>query len=118
MPPNTKNEVHFHSTVFNCATPDGSPVSDVCFGEDLCRWLIRELGGRGHKPTAEPASGDFCWYFGFHAGDAEHRFFVRFVPQNPSAGEEWRGWVERHTGFIGSLFGRRRRGILPEAIEA
>lgn len=113
-----KSAVHFHSTAFKCVTADGSPKSDICFGDDLCRWLIRELGARGHDPSAEPATGDFCWYIGFHASGVEHRFFVRFVPQNPAAGEEWRGWVERNTGFFGSLFGRRRRGILQEAIQA
>jgi hypothetical protein len=119
MASSVKNEVHFHSTAFKCATTDGSATSDACFGEDLCRWLIRELRGRGgHNPSDKPTKGDFCWYVAFHVGGAEHRFFVRFVPQNPSAGEEWRGWLERRTGFIGSLFGRQRRAILDEAIQA
>lgn len=114
MASSVKNEVHFHSTAFKCANTDGSATSDACFGEDLCRWLIRELRGRGgHNPSDKPTKGDFCWYVAFHVGGAEHRFFVRFVPQNPSAGEEWRGWLERRTGFIGSLFWRQRRAILP-----
>jgi hypothetical protein len=48
----------------------------------------------------------------------EHCFVIGFQPNDTAAGDRWVGWLERQTGLLGSLFGGRKRGILPEAVQA
>ncbi len=113
-----KTEVHFHSTAFNCTEPKDYFINDCCFGDDLARWLIKQLRLQGLQTAAEPGQEDFGWFFTFHTGGAEHCFVIGFQPNDPAADDQWLGWLERHTGVLGSIFGGRKRGILPEAIQA
>ena len=113
-----KTEVAFRTTAFNCTEPKDYFINDGCFGDDLCRWLIGELRVRGYQTADEPGQEDFGWYFTFHAGGAGHCFVVGFQPNDPAAGDRWLGWLERQAGFLASLFGRRTRGVLPEAVQA
>jgi hypothetical protein len=113
-----QTEVRFRSTAFNCTEPRDYFINDCCFGDDICHWLIRELRARGYQTADQPGQEDFGWYFTFRVAGAEHCFVVGFQPNNPSAGDRWLGSIERQSGFLASLFGGRKRGILPEAIQA
>lgn len=112
-----KTEVHFRSTAFNCTEPKGCFINDRCFGDDLARWLIQRLRSQGIQTADSPGQEDFGWYFTFHGGGTEHCFVIGFQPNDPATGDQWLGWLELHTGFLGSLFGGRHRGILPDAIQ-
>ena len=113
-----KTEVHFRSTAFNCTEPKDYFINDCCFGDDVARWLIQQLRAQGIQTDDEPDQEDFGWYLTFHAGGVEHCFIIGFQPNDPVTGDQWLGSIERHAGFLGSLFGGRKRGILPEAITA
>ncbi len=113
-----KTEVHFRSTAFNCTEPKDYFINDRCFGDDVARRLIQQLRAQGIQTAGEPGQEDFGWYLTFHAGFSEHCFVIGFQPNDPATGDQWLGWLERQTGFLGSLFGGRKRGILPEAIHA
>jgi hypothetical protein len=113
-----KTEVHFRSTGFNCTEPRNYFINESCFGDDVARWLIQQLRAGGIQTAEEPDQEDFGWYFTFNAGGTEHCFVIGVQPNDPATGDQWLGWLERQTGFLGSLFGGRKRGILPEAIRA
>ena len=113
-----KTEVHFRSTAFNCTEPKDYFINDCSFGDDVARWLIPQLRAQGIQTANEPDQEDFGWYLTFHAGGTEHCFVIGFQPNDTATGDQWLGWLERQTGFLGSLFGGRKRGILPEAVQA
>jgi len=112
-----RTEVHFRSTTFNCTESKDYFINDCCFGDDVARWLIHQLRSRGVRTADEPGQEDFGWYFTFYVGTTEHCFVVSFQPNDPSTGDQWLGWVERHKGLLGSILGGRKRGILPEAVQ-
>jgi hypothetical protein len=107
--------VTFHSPAFNTSTRRDYFINDCCYGDDLAGALIERLRAHGVQTDAEPGQEDFGWYFGFGAGDAEYQFVVAYRPADENAPAIWIGWLERKAGFIGSLFGARRRGIDPDA---
>jgi hypothetical protein len=111
-----KTEVEFRSTAFNCTEPKDYFINECCFGDDVCQWLIGELRGRGFIATSEPGQEDFGWFATFEFGGVQHCFIVGFQPNDPAAGDRWLGCLERQTGFISSIFGRRKRGISPDAV--
>ena len=113
-----KTDVAFFSTAFNCTEPRDYFINDGCFGDDVCKWLIAQLRARGVPTSDEPAQEDFGWYFTFTIDAAEHCFVLGFQPNDPSRGDRWLGSVERHVGFLRSIFGRRGREISPKAVEA
>jgi hypothetical protein len=113
-----KTEFHFCSTAFNCTESKGYFINAGCFGDDVARWLMGELRKLGFSTANEPGQEDFGWYFTFHAGGTEHCVVITFQPNDPATGDQWLGWVERQVGFLGSVLGGRKRGILPEAVEA
>jgi hypothetical protein len=67
---------------------------------------------------AEPRQEDFGWYFSFRPGKTEHQFIIGYRPGSEKRAGTWIGWVERRTGFIGSVGGSRGRGIEATAIHA
>ena len=113
-----KTEFHFHSTAFNCTEPKEYFINDCCFGDDVGRWLIRRLREQGLQTSDEPGQEDFGWYFTFTVGGVEHCVVIGFQPNEPEVGNQWIGWIERQAGLLSALFGGRKRGILPEAVEA
>lgn len=113
-----KTEVCFHSTSFNCTEPKDYFINDCCFGDDVARWLMAKLRAQGIQTADEPGQEDFGWYFTFTTGGAEHCFIIGFQPNDPATGDRWLGSLDRPTGFLASLFGGRKRGILPEAVQA
>lgn len=113
-----KTEFHFRSTAFNCTDPKEYFINDCCFGGDVCRWLIERLRAQRFQTGTEPLQEDFGWFFTFTAGGTEHCVIISFQPNDPANGDRWLGWIERQTGFFSSIFGGRKRGISPEAVEA
>jgi hypothetical protein len=111
-----KTEFHFRSTRFNCTEYRDYYINKGCFGDDVALWLINRLREQNVETAAKPAQEDFGWYFTFFVRGTEHCVVISFQPIDPAAGVQWRCWVERQTGFLGSLFGGRNRDILTEAI--
>jgi hypothetical protein len=113
-----KTEVSFHSTAFNCGANGTKPSSGTCFGEDLGKWLIGELRNRNYVTANQPHEGHYCWCVSFDVGDVGHLVCTRFWPNDRNAGDCWHCWVERKRNFVTSLVGGRKRGILPNAVQA
>ena len=113
-----KTEVHFHSTAFNTTEPKDYFINECCFGDDLAKWLIGQLRAKGFQTDDAPGQEDFGWYFNFQVGGVEHCLVIGLQPNEPATEDKWLCEIERHTGFLGSIFGRRKHGILPEAIQA
>jgi hypothetical protein len=108
--------VSFTSTAFNTAEPRNYSINACCFGEDLAKWLIRELRNRGASADGEPGQEDFGWYFNVQIADTPHTFVIGHSPSLVEGGEgTWIGWIERDRGLLGSLLGARERGINPAA---
>jgi hypothetical protein len=108
----------FKSTAFNMTQPKEKFINACCFGDDVAKWLIGELRKLGIKTDEEPHQEDFGWYFDLEVAGAGHCFVVGHRPTGESEAGTWIGWLERSRGFIGSVFGVRKRGIQPLAAEA
>jgi len=57
------------------------------------------------------------WYLDFEVAGASHTFVIGYRPGDECEAGTWIGWLERSRGFIGSVLGRRNRGIHAEAAE-
>ena len=112
-----KTIFQFRSRKFNCTVPRDYFINPNCYGDDVAEWLIQRLSEVGISSTGEPGQEDFGWFFTFVVNDVEHCVVIGFQPNDPDLGDRWIGSVERHVGFLGSILGRRKRGIRPEAIE-
>ena len=110
--------VTFESTAFNMAEPKAYFINPCCFGDDVAKWLIGELRKQGVEADEKPDQEDFGWYLNFEVTGAGHTFVIGHRPAGESEAGTWIGWLERSRGFIGSLLGRRKRGIQPSAAEA
>jgi len=111
--------VTFQSTSFNTTEPKPYFINPCCFGDDLARWLIGQLRGRGVDTDEKPGQEDFGWYLDFQIAGVRSTFVVGFgfPPLDASADGTWIGWIERSRGFLGSVLGRRNRYIDPSAVE-
>jgi hypothetical protein len=110
--------VSFSSDAFNTSEPKDYFINPNCFGDDVARWLMRELNDRGIRTVDQPGQEDFGWYFTFWVGGRAYDFVVGYRPGEDSGEGAWLGWVERKTGLVASILGARRRGIEPAAVEA
>ena len=110
--------VTFSSTSFNMVQPKDYFINPSCFGDDVAKWLINELRTQGVKTDDKPGQEDFGWYLNFELSGTGHTLVITHRPAGESDSGTWIGWLERDTGFIGSLFGGRKRGIQPSAIQA
>jgi hypothetical protein len=115
-PPRTL--VTFRSDRFETRLPGEHFVNPGCFGDDVARWLIRELRARGIETADEPEPEDFGWYFGFRAGDVDCELVIGWRPGGDGEPGTWIGWIERSANLLLSVLGGRRRGIPPEAMAA
>jgi len=111
-----KTHFEFCSTAFNCTEIKNE--NEWCLGDDVAEWLIDRLKSQGIQTAERPGQEDFGWYFTFHIDGVEHCVVLGFRPNDRANGGQWLGWIERHRGFIGSMFGGRNRGISPQAIVA
>jgi hypothetical protein len=110
--------VTFSSDAFNTSEPKDYFINPNCFGDDVARWLMRELNDRGTRTVDQPGQEDFGWYFTFWVGSKAYDFVVGYRPGEGSGEDAWIGWVERKAGLVASILGARRRGIEPAALEA
>src|SRR6267378_7831977 len=110
--------VTFNSKAFNMVEPKDYFINPCCFGDDVAKWLINELRKQGVKADEQPGQEDFGWYLNFEITGKGHTLVIGHRPSGESEAGIWIGWLERNTGFIGSLFGGRKRGIQPSAIQA
>ncbi len=117
MPP-ARTIVTFQSTAFNTTERRPYFINDGCYGDDLARWLIGELGARGISTDPEPGQEDFGWYFTFRPGTTEHQLVIGYRPPDGQEPGTWIGWVERKAGLLGSVLGARHRGIERPALDA
>jgi hypothetical protein len=109
--------VTFKSAAFNTTEPREYFINPGCFGDDLARWLIRELRARGAQAEEEPGQEDFGWYLNFTVNGRPYCLVLAYRPGDGADEGDWVGWLERDCGLIAAMFGGRRRGILPEAAE-
>jgi hypothetical protein len=107
--------VTFQSSAFNTSQPRDYFVNECCYGDDLARWLIAELRGRGVSADAEPDQEDSGWYFGFRVADADYHFVLGYRPGETNGDGQWIAWLERKLGFVKSLLGRRKHHIGADA---
>ena len=110
--------VTFNSTAFNMVEPKDYFINPSCFGDDVAKWLIDELRKRGVKTDEQPGQEDFGWYLNFEITGKGHTLLIGHRPTGEREAGTWIGWLERNPGFVGSIFGGRKRGIQPSAIEA
>ena len=116
--PETRTVVTFRSSRFNTSEPRDYFINDCCFGDDVAKWLIEQLSSDGYQCDESAGQEDFGWYLTFRVSEIGHCFVISYRPgAAPNELGEWIGWLER-TGFLRSLLGARRRGILPEAMQA
>lgn len=112
-----KTVVTFRSSAFNISEPRDYFINPGCFGDDVARWLMEELRSKGHEATSDAKQEDFGWYFTFLASGVEHCFVIGHRPGGANQEGLWIGWLERSRGFLPSLVGARKTGILPVSIE-
>ncbi|MCX7049913.1 MAG: hypothetical protein NTX50_31080 [Candidatus Sumerlaeota bacterium] len=117
--------VIFKSVAFNTTEPKEYFINDTCFGDDLARWMMKELNARGIQTGEEPGQEDFGWYFEFQVGGVEYLFIIShrpgdddLPPSEPLSSVDWMCVIERNAGLIASLFGACKRGITLEAVQA
>ena len=108
--------VTFKSPVFNMTEPRSYFINPCCFGDDVAKWLLRELQSRGLEADTEPGQEDFGWYFNFQVDGMPHTFVIGHRPGDESTEGTWIGWIEGRSGLLGSLLlWARSRGISPVA---
>jgi hypothetical protein len=91
--------VTFNSQAFNTAEQKSYFINPGCFGDDLAKWLIQELGNRSFKTDDEPGQEDFGWYLNFKIGGTASTFLLGYRPDNKNNAGTWIGWLERNRGF-------------------
>ena len=88
------------------------------FGDDLARWIMSRLAARSIQTAPEPGQEDHGWYFDFSLPEGDHCLVLGFRPADGDDPAVWVAWLERRRGFVASLFGGRKRGISPAAVQA
>ncbi len=116
--PSLRTVVTFQSAAFNTSERRDYFINDGCFGDDVARWLIAELGACSVATDSEPRQEDFGWFFTFRPGDTEHQFIIGYRPGSATEPGVWIGWVERKAGLLASLLGARNRSIQLHALKA
>lgn len=106
--------VKFKSPAFNTSENKDYFINPGCFGDDVARWIAQELRIKGHQACDEPGQEDFGWYLIFRVADVSHCLVLGYRPDD----DVWIGWLERDRGLIGSVFGFRKKGIQPDAVDA
>jgi hypothetical protein len=108
----------FQSAAFNTSQRRDYFINPYCFGDDLARWLIERLRSRGVQSESEPDQEDFGWYFTFRVGATHYDLVIGFRAKHEEQLGDWMCTLERKAGLVRSLFGARKRGIRPDALEA
>jgi hypothetical protein len=104
-----RQEASFRSSVFNTSEVRDYFINDCCFGDDLAKWMMERLRHAGFETAEGPRQEDFGWYFKFKVPAGTHCCILSYQPDEPEG--TWHLWLERSRGLVGSLLGRRNRGI-------
>lgn len=107
----------FQSQLFNTTETKEYFNNPECYGDDVARWLIAELRKRGYSTGDEPGQEDFGWYLEFTVDGVAHMAVVGHRAGSDGEPGDWLIWLERATGMLGALFGKRRR-VEPAAVAA
>jgi hypothetical protein len=110
--------VTFFSSAFNTTESKPYFINPECFGDDVARWMIARLRAAGVSTDDEPGQEDFGWYFNFAVDEEPHTCVIGLREVEGETERDWIVWVERGRGFLGSIFGGRKRGIAPAALTA
>lgn len=106
----------FRSLVFNISEPRDYFINPACFGDDTAKWLAKRLRDNGVSTEPDPTQEDFGWYFQFTVNNKKYRLIIGFQPNDTSTGDRWIGEIERTTGLLGTLLGRRHGDIDEAAV--
>jgi len=110
--------VTFESDGFNVTEPRDYFVNPGCYGDDVAKWLIARLRARAIRADTEPGQEDFGRYVLFDVPEGRHCCVLAYRPGDDAEPGTWTAIVERHHGLIGSLLGRRHRGVAASATAA
>ena len=97
--------VTFHSDLFNTQEVKEHFLNPCCFGDDAANWIADRLRRAG-TAVDEIEQEDFGWYLTYDTAEGKHCLVIGYRPEDDSGGC-WIAWVERHVGFLRSLFGGR-----------
>ena len=111
-----RTEATFKSAAFNTTETRPYFINPECYGDDLAQWMMARLRAAGYKTADEPGQEDFGWYFDFEVPAGTHCVVLGYQPDDPEG--QWILTLERSRGLIGSVFGRRNKGIDEEAVQA
>jgi hypothetical protein len=111
-----RTEATFKSGTFNTSEAKPYFINPECYGDDLAKWMIERLRAAGYKTADEPGQEDFGWYFDFEVPAGPHCVVLGYQPDDPEG--QWVLTLERSRGLVGSLFGRRNKGIDDAAVQA
>jgi hypothetical protein len=112
-----KNCLAFKSKAFNTTIEREYFINPGCFGDDVGRWLVAQLGARGQCADEKLGQEDFGWYLTFEAAGVKHQAVLGYRPGSNDDEGGWICWIERKASLVGSMLGRRK-DIKPEAVEA
>jgi len=70
----------------------------------------------GVETDEEPGQEDSGWHFNFAVAEDEHCCVLGRRPAEAPESGTWIAWLERRRSFLGSLSGKRNRGIAATAV--
>jgi hypothetical protein len=106
----------FRSSAFNTSEVKSYFINPCCFGDDLATWMMARLRAAGVQTNDQPRQEDFGWYFEFEVPAGKHCCVLGYREGDPEG--QWRLWLERSRGFLGSILGMRKRNIDAAAVQA
>ena len=100
------------SDKFNTTEPQSHFIRSDNYGDDVARWLGEELRKRRVEVDEKgPEQEDHGWYTSFFFEGKEYDVVVSYLPNGSHP--QWIICIERATGVLGWIFGRRWRGVAP-----
>lgn len=109
--------VIFHSAAFNITEAKDYFINECCFGDDLCKWLIKEFRARGLETDDAPGQEDFGWFFNFESTEGSYCLVTTYRPGDDNEEGVWICWMERGCGLLASMLGGRKTGISQDTVE-
>jgi hypothetical protein len=113
--PELLTHVTFRSSAFNTTEEKPEFINPGNFGDDLGLWLAGRLREQGLQVEPDLGQEDHGWYVRFQCGGTPYDFVLGYRDETDG---EWLGWLERSAGFLGSIFGGRKKGIREDALLA
>ena len=103
--------VTFRSDAFNTTKTKDDYFNPGNFGDDVAHWLRDQMTARGVQLDPEVEQEDHGWFFTFTPQQTNHDLVVGWRDG------DWVCWVEKAAGLVASLFGARKKGVEPSAVE-